>query len=260
MKNKVICSMAFDFDCKFNFSKILVDFNGFELVFHNGGEEHYDIVECLLSSWSDVDSFMQTAFEFCLSITSYHNFCSFHYVSDFIVGGVDDEFKIFENKPRQQQPRNPSHFTADLYRVKNLATEEQKLVSAIWNDAQNTHNPFFKFLCYWKIFEIPIGGKSFMAEDWINNTIIKNPKVIEPSNRLQKMQKDGKNIGKYFKDNYRNAIAHISKPPNLSSHKHLDYRNVSIANYDLSLFAEYFLKNEITWEKDNIKTKILETK
>ncbi len=110
----------------------------------------------------------------------------------------------------------------------------------MYNDSQNTRNPSFKFLCYWKILEVPINSRSRKANEWINNILNTNPQIIESNNKLKKRFESGTNIGNYFKDNYRNAIAHISKPPYLSSHNYSHFINVSRACYDMSDFCRIF--------------------
>ncbi|MFQ5714549.1 MAG: methylamine utilization protein MauJ [Candidatus Scalinduaceae bacterium] len=248
-------SMAFDFNCKFEFSKACISHKGCEFILHNGGDNYADVIETILDKYEDRDSFSQVAFNFCLSFVAC-NSCNFAYL-DSCAMSLHEKIDIFDKNPFIKIPRNSRSVLVPLNYIKKVDTEEQSLVSSLFNDATSSNNPFFKFLCYWKILEIPINSKSRKATDWIDSTVKTNPELVESSKELKEEYDKGINIGKYFKDNYRDAVAHIARPPHLSSHNFNDYKKVTEACDSLNPFIIHFMQNEITWEKGLSKVNII---
>jgi len=249
-------AIAFDFNCHFNFSKALVRYNDYEFVFHNGKTDKVDVIETILSNSDERDKFAQTAIDFCLSLVAKNIFCSFSYIAEFAMG-LKKSLDLLNKKPSIRISRNDRSSILDINSIKKLETDSQKIVSSLLNDADYNNNPFFKFLCYWKILEVPINSKTRRAERWINDIINSNPDIISNNKDIKQKHNSGVDIGRYFKEQNRNAIAHISRPPYLSSHNYQHFRQVSKACNEIYDFVNYFVQNEIFWKKGLKKTEIL---
>jgi len=250
-----IYAMAFNFNCRFEFSKALINYNSYEFVLHNGGIAKVDVIETILNNDNEREQFSQTAIDFCLSLVSKNLLHSFIYISDFAIG-IREKINLIEREPSIRVPRS-ENTSISIDFIRKLKSNEQKIISSLLNDAHYSNNPFFKFLCYWKILEVPIKSKSRNAEKWINDLIINNPSIIRSNDKLYDMYKSGVNIGYYFREQCRNAISHISKPPYLTSNNFKHFMQVTRACSFIFIFVKYFIMHEIFWERYQQKVNIL---
>ena len=247
--------MAFNFNCRFDFSKALINYNGYEFVLHNGGIEKVDVIETILYNDDERELFSQTAIDFCLSLVSRNILYSFMYLEAF-AKGIRKEVNLLGKEPSIRIPRSEIN-SISINFIKKLNSSEQKIISSLLNDANYSNNPFYKFLCYWKILEVPISSKTRSAEKWINDLIDNNPTIINGNQELERMYKSGTNIGNYFREQCRNSIAHITKPPSLISSNFNHFMQVSRACSDIFNFVNYFIMHEVFWERYQQKVNIL---
>ncbi|MFH1853051.1 MAG: methylamine utilization protein MauJ [Candidatus Neomarinimicrobiota bacterium] len=253
----VLYAIAFDFDCPFSFKKVKLHFGGYEFVFHYGGNQNVDVIETILKDNNETEQFAQTAIDFCQRIVKANETCSFRYVIEFIIGGIKTPIDLIDKEPAIRIKRRSNNLMADVNEIGEFLSEEQKIVTSLINDAQNTKNPFFKFLCYWKILEIPVDSKYGNARKWINNILKGDQADFKFNNNILDMLEKKIDIGQYFQENYRNAIAHITRPPFLSTHNYSHFKKVSLACTDIKIFVDYYLRHVVGWYNPPIKNKIV---
>lgn len=253
-----IFSLAYNFSDRFNFTKAKINFQGREFVFHHGGDKSVDCIETILQDKSEQEEFYQVANSFCLGIVANGNDSSFRFLGGSYIG-LSQEVDLYDRPPFHQEQRKHQKLL-HVGSVKKLVTEEQILLSSLLNEAIDAKNIFYEFICYWKILEIPINNKSRSAEKWINKVINDNPKSVLVLNEIKDWHRQGKDIGKYFKDVFRNAIVHIAHSPRLSPNNFDEYMSVVRATKHLDYFVEHFISTNIKWERYPISVDILKTK
>ncbi|HHT9134053.1 MAG TPA: methylamine utilization protein MauJ [Candidatus Avalokitesvara rifleensis] len=91
-------------------------------------------------------------------------------------------------------------------------TDKRKLALAIFKDATNAKNVFYKFLCLWKITTIPFkkdGNNKHI--NWINSSIEQGLNYYGFSDCVTALRQKGtSDIGKHLKEGGRAAIAHVN--------------------------------------------------
>lgn len=245
----MLYAIAFDFACNLGFNKIQINYKDFEFVFHNGGQDHVDVIETILTDLNEKNRFVQTTIEFCLAI-AIQNSCGFTYITEFGLGNVGRGFDLYNKLPSIRLPRHNRTLSVNIHNIKKLDSQDKLIIAALFNDAEYTTNHFFKFLCYWKILETPINGRNRNAKDYINDLITRNPTIL--NSKLALLYDSGVDIGNHLKEKYRNAITHISRPPFLSTHDYKDYVDVVIMTSGLFEFVKYFINNDITWHTQSV--------
>ena len=100
-------------------------------------------------------------------------------------------------------------------------TPNRKLALALYREGMNSESRYYRFLCYYKILQIPFLGKAVVA--WINSHALPEGRVS--SERVRELFRDGvTDIADYLYDTWRNAIAHVQHEP-----------TVNPDNYELSI-------------------------
>lgn len=125
--------------------------------------------------------------------------------------GVPDNFKLKSAKCRVFSVRKIP-FTGEilghtLFRVPKIENEDQRIALALYRDAMGSNSNYLSFLFYWQILQI--NNKN--PESWINKSFYKKNRAIRFSqNDLSQIKLNNKKLGEYFKDDCRDAIAHIT--------------------------------------------------
>ena len=124
-----IYAMAFNFNCRFDFSKALIKYNDFEFVLHSGGIEKVDVIETVLSNDHERELFAQTAIDFCLSLVSKNILHSFIYITDFAIG-IRKEVNLIDREPSIRIPRS-ENASIGIDFIRKLKSSEQKIISSL---------------------------------------------------------------------------------------------------------------------------------
>lgn len=237
-----LLSFAFDSRCKFNYKKYLFKFEDRELVLLVGDDKHCEVIQTFAQDNEDEDLiFMQiNKFLFCFA---YENFCSFHYRGSCARGwnGTRDLLLI---EPIYLEERTYRNFVVDFSHIKEASSKELEIALSLYNEAMFTYNQFYKFICLWKILEINYSGRSKKAEDWINDIISSNKNILI-EDLIKDLISKNKDVGKTLKENYRNAIYHIERPPKIYNFVRKNFIEVNKACRAIEPFVRIFIKNEL---------------
>lgn len=95
---------------------------------------------------------------------------------------------------------NPEWLQGDLLTSR---TTRQSFALALFREGINSRSDFYSYLCFWKVIEYVLQGKQ---REWINAHAVKKTGEKEAIAEISKAHSD---LGKYFWDARRNAIAHV---------------------------------------------------
>ncbi|MCK4946845.1 MAG: hypothetical protein KAS46_00580 [Candidatus Aureabacteria bacterium] len=138
----------------------------------------------------------------------------------------------------------------NISRMPKIENEGQRTALTLYRQALSSNNDYLSFLFFWQVLEV--GGKNPIG--WINK-INKNGKIrfaISESD-LKRLPLNQKDLGNYFYDDCRNAIAHINRRPGKTKIE-IDTREdnirMSLSVYAIELIARYYIKNELSLNKE----------
>lgn len=239
-----LLSITYDFSCRFDFSKALFEFEGHKFLFHAGGNERHTVIETYLQDDQDVDEVINIANKFCLSMLDC-SFVSFQFKYASVLGGIPKGSILFDRDPfNQTKPKSTMLRRKFPSQIRPSVTEDQARAFSLYNDFLYTENLPLKIICLWKIFEIP-SARGHSPKNRVNEILDKNPSIADKHSLLTELHGQGKDIGQYMKKRFRNAVAHISRPPHFSSYRFEDWVELKEASNALSDIASTYLKDDI---------------
>lgn len=95
------------------------------------------------------------------------------------------------------------------YSISNIPyieNEDQRLALALYREAGAANNDYLQFLFYWQTLYVGTGRKPWDAAN-------KALKDIKDKTWIRQLELNGKTIGDYFRDDCRDAIAHVMRKP-----------------------------------------------
>jgi hypothetical protein len=233
--------------CKFRFE-------GREFVVFAGNDKRCDVVQTVVKRGEKIDDDqLSDIVNRFLSSLAWMNRCHFYFTSGFECGAADD-VDLVKRGPislANRAYRNEISF----YALPEMTTREQEIAISLFNEAACSHSPFYRFLCYWRIIDLKKGLK---PHDWVNS-VLNHPHVS--SNRfIKEMVARFPNVGFHLKENFRNAIAHVNRPPILTSARRHDFWETSKACQAVEPIVRIFMEKELGLSKhtriDILKTRV----
>src|SRR4030043_83541 len=110
-------------------------------------------------------------------------------------------------------PRIPfggSIIGCDIDIIPKIENEEQRVALTLYREARASNNDYLSFLFFWQVLET--GGTN--AEKYVNNIWKKQPDGLKRvAKDVESLQLQSRLLGKYFRDECRDAIAHIRRKP-----------------------------------------------
>ncbi|MFC1547493.1 methylamine utilization protein MauJ [Candidatus Neomarinimicrobiota bacterium] len=220
MESLILLSIAYEFSCDFDFEKFPFSYEERDFVFHAGSGQMHTCIETYLNRQDDIDYFISLVNKFCLSLI-HIPWVSFQFISASTMGLRTDYDSLFTKRPfNQSSPRNlPTENVPRL--ILDFQNEDQIKAYSLYNDARFTDNLLFRIICLWKILEIPNrSGES--ASSRLNQIL---PEInVQQYPVLELASTRVTDLGDYIKSEYRHAIAHIARPPHITS---IDYEHRS---------------------------------
>lgn len=237
-----LLSFTFDSRCSFSFRKCLFKFEDRELAFHVGDEKYCEVIQTLAEDNEDEDLIFKqiNKFLFCFA---YENFCSFHYRGSG-ARGWNQSVDLLEIPPLCQEQRIYRNSSVDFTHIKEAGSNELEVALSLYNEAMYTYNQFYRFICLWKILEINYPGRTKKAEEWINEAIVSNQNILI-EDFIKELISKNKNVGETLKENYRNAIYHVEKPPKIYNFVRKNFIEVNKVCRAIEPFVKFFIKNQL---------------
>ena len=135
--------------------------------------------------------------------------------------------------------------------IPEIENNEQREALILFREAKSTNNNYLSFLFFWQILEINFGKPI----DWIDKVYRKNRNKLNISeNYINNLPLQGRNLGYYFHDDFRNAISHIFKRTKGKKRIKIDTPNdnilISIGRIIIEEFARFFIENELKLKKE----------
>ena len=247
--------MAFDSTCMFNFKRCLFKYKEREWVLFKGNELYSESIDTIISSEEEREVAFALAHEF-LYFFGWQNRCYFHFLADSTKYPASREMLLTTQTPLCKAYRYHRKLRSDFKSIANLpSTEIFKDGLSLYNDALYTNDLFYRFLCLYKILDLPVPSKK-SPEEWVNYSLDEVKKTILYTSTKIYIEKVD-NLGKFFSDHCRNSITHIhrkaDRPKPVISNSSSDYLIIAKACAMIEPFAIYFLKNVIS----NIKTETI---
>ena len=252
-----LLSYAFNSKCKLSFRKCKFKFEGLELILYAGNEDNCEVIQVVVNNSNEREKTFQIINKF-LNSFGWANYCSFEY-EGYCVFGLREELDLMKIGPRFQVPRNSRNLAVNFEVVAKVPTNELEIALSLFNEAKFTHNIFHKFFCFWKILSIRYPNRSTKnASDYINQAI--QDKNVYKDRFIKELLDKKINVGKHLYENFRCAIAHITRKPVKLSFNEKDFREVSGACNSIEHFVQYFIRNELGLPKYCDRIDILEIK
>ncbi len=252
-----LLTYAFDSSCTFPFKRCLFKFDGREFVLISGTEEYCEVLTIIIDNSKERDKIFNTIqkFLFCFG---WANDCKFNY-RGYLAEGISKSVNLFKRRRTFYMRRNYRNFLVSFDFTISPTTYEQQVALSLYNDAQYSANLFYEFVCLWKILELPYANRTLKANEWVNDIIKKRPK-IQITDYVADLISKGENVGKYFREECRNAIFHITREPTVVSFKARDYKQIGYACAGIEPFVRYFIKKELHLPKQYDGIEVLEKK
>jgi hypothetical protein len=138
----------------------------------------------------------------------------------------------------------------DVCRIPAIETEEQRNALILFREAYSSNNEYLSFLFFWQILEIgrndPIG--------WVDKAYRTNRDKMRLSEEdITRLPLTKKNLGYYFHDDCRNAIAHIFKRPiekvRLKLDTPADSTRIMHSTWVVKEFARFYIVDKLKLTK-----------
>lgn len=164
-----VLSYAFNSKCTFPFERCLFKFEGREFALISGNEEYCEVIQTIIDNPKERSEVFEAIHKFLFRF-GWANNCSFNYRGH-IAEGLAKPIDIFKRRRVLYIKRHYRNLLVDLAHLISPTTFEQEVALSLYNDAQYSANPFYAFVCYWKILELPFATRTLKAEDWVNDII-----------------------------------------------------------------------------------------
>ncbi len=133
--------------------------------------------------------------------------------------------------------------------IPKIETEEQRIALTLYREARASNNNYLSFLFFWQILET--GGTN--AEGYVNKIYKKRPKKIRLVTKdIAKLSLQNCQLGEYFRDECRDAIAHIRRKPGkkkLLLDNTKERHKISTDTHIIRNIAEYYIENHLKLNK-----------
>jgi hypothetical protein len=138
-----------------------------------------------------------------------------------------------------------------------ITQEDQHLALGIHREAVSSGSPYYEFLCYARILEIPFkNGRD--KGDWIDNEILKLKGDLAVRMRDQNVRMlDGKDLGTWLKDNGRHALSHAKIQTNelvRDPNSFKDWEDIKWGNTVMAELAEKAIVDQLKVPNRNNRT------
>ena len=243
-----------DGDYKFDFKRCLFEFKGRKfLIIINENDEYCDLI-LSISKKDDTDATFNILNNFLCSY-AYENHCSFN-INTIIAKGIDNCI-LSVNQGMSSRISRFYRQNKRFERIINIQTGDQEKALSLLNEGDSNNNEFYKFLCYWRIFEIRY--KKGEVAVWIDN-LVKKMLFTFGTDIINDANTNNLSIGQYLYKYFRCAIAHCKQNPLKLNNNLADKRLTKNAAIEIRKLDEYFIKNELGIPIYANKIQILEMK
>ena len=137
----------------------------------------------------------------------------------------------------------------DICEIPKIETNEQKIALSLFREALSSNNEYLTFLFLYQIIET--GGNNPI--DWIDNTLsTQRNKVPILDDDIKHLPLQGRSVGKYLKDDCRDAIAHIKRytgKVEIKLDSIEDYIRIGRGLHLMEKLAKFYIKNELKLNK-----------
>lgn len=139
---------------------------------------------------------------------------------------------------------------SDILSIPEVENNEQRDALILFREAKSVNNDYLSFLFFWQILEInrndPIS--------WINKVYRKNRNKLRISiDSIKALPLNGRKLGNYFYDDFRNAISHLFKRPKGKRKIKIDTPNdnnlISRGRWIIEEFTRFYIENELKLQK-----------
>jgi len=133
--------------------------------------------------------------------------------------------------------------------IPKIETEEQRIALTLYREARASNNDYLSFLFFWQVLET--GGTN--AEGYVNKIQRKRPrKLMFVAKDIAKLKLKSRRLGEYFRDECRDAIAHIrrkSGKKKLEMDKTQERNRISTDTRIIRTIAEYYIEDHLKLNK-----------
>lgn len=137
----------------------------------------------------------------------------------------------------------------DIARIPRIETEAQKVALTLFREAGASNNDYLSFLFYWQVLET--NGAN--PESVIERTYRRNRDELHISKSdLAGLPLSGRSLGRYLRDDCRDAISHIRRRPGrrkLELDRAEERTRLAISARVMRAFAEYYIRQVLNLEK-----------
>lgn len=248
--------VAYQVDGGFNFpfDRCSLVFEERELAVYAGSQTECAVVETIINAERDFDDAYELVCRF-LNALAFENRTGYEIIN-VSSQALSERPALPLRRPSSSWPRNfrsEAHFTT----LRSPQSKPARLALAIYSEALSSKSPFLTFLSLWRILDIryenrPVHG----AKNWINHAIQEGYNIgLEAE--LMKMVERGDNVGQYFAEQCRNAIAHVEKPTHLKSYRWPDRHQIYRAVHAIRSFVDYFIREELGMPRYRERVEVL---
>lgn len=246
-----LISYAFDSRCQFKFKKCKFKFEGLEFVLYPGDTNNCEVIQVIIEDSSKREETYQSINRF-LNSFGWINNCSFEY-KGYCAFGQGKEIDLMKIGPRFSAPRNDRSLVVNFKSIVMITSNELEVALSLYNEAKFTQNVFYKFFSFWKILDIKYPNRpTNNATDFINQMIREGKVYLDRF--ITDLLSKKIDVGKHLYNNFRCAIAHITREQVKLSLDEEDFREVSGACNSIEHFVKFFIESELKLTKhcDNI--------
>lgn len=233
----MLFAYAFNSNCKFGFKKALFKYQNREFVFWVGDEVHCEVIQTFIE-YPEKEHVFNMINDF-LHRFGYINKSGFEFRGAF--SQTTNSKTLIDAPLIVHAERAPKKLRVEFTHFSDgLASLEVKQALSLLNDAEYSINPWFKFLCYWKIISL-----RKEAHTWISANVDRFRGLSFYNNLLSQ----GVDIVKFFSDQCRNAVTHVNRAGNkeLYSYSLEDYHHIQGACFSIEPFVKAYI-NEVLYE------------
>lgn len=141
----------------------------------------------------------------------------------------------------------PRHFhnliMSPINSLPKIDNDFQSIALSLYREARNASSPYYRFLCFWKILELPY-KKGHKPKEWIDRTMANNTWILKEY--FRKENPTTISLGEYLWKSCRCAIAHVwsGKKP-INPDRIDDISRITIGARILEELVRIFIKKEL---------------
>lgn len=137
----------------------------------------------------------------------------------------------------------------DIGRIPKIETETQRLALTLFREAAASNNDYLSFLFYWQTLETNRANPESIIERAYRKH--RNRLHISKSD-LASLPLNGRSLGRYLRDDCRDAIAHITRKPGkkkLELDRAEERARLAISTRVMKVFAEYYIQHVLNLQE-----------